>query len=356
MPENDEQWNDGHRAFLQAFMARSTMTLDDAKPLLAAIFTAYGIPLSALVDDLGEPMLTDTAERKETLPEDITEADFNTYISAANTRISPLDLEIRSTFHQTTRKRNYSLVNSTSDPIIQLATVHTAEEISFLKRVLDAMFETYNTSRHEVMAITSMQAVRLHKPRDDDRETQNGAETQGSVGQGLKMVEAEKMLKTLLDEGWFEKSKKGFYSLSPRALMELRGWLIETYNDVDEEDDEEERVPRIKQCAACKEIVTVVSTVDAPSGFLSDSVKGQRCSQRTCPCRLHDICTQNFFRMQRSRDCPLCKTEWTGNDFVGERAAPKNQQARRRGGGGSNANTSRITNEEPSHVEDDDDD
>lgn len=154
----------------------------------------------------------------------------------------------------------YALVNSTSDPIIQLATVHTAEEISFLKRVLDAMFETYNTSRHEVMAITSMQAMRLHKPSDNDRrETQNGTETQGSAGQGLKMVEAEKMLKTLVDEGWFEKSRKGFYSLSPRALMELRGWLIETYNDVDEDDDEEEeRTPRIKQCAACKEIVTMV--------------------------------------------------------------------------------------------------
>ncbi|KAL8717460.1 MAG: hypothetical protein Q9225_005299 [Loekoesia sp. 1 TL-2023] len=181
------------------------------------------------------------------------------------------------------------------------------------------MFETYNTPRHEVMAITSMQAVRLHKPPDNERrETQNGTETQGSAGQGLKMVEAEKMLKMLVEEGWFEKSRRGFYSLSPRALMELRGWLIETYNDPDEEDDDanEERLPRIKQCAACKEIVTM-----------------------------------------RSRDCPLCKTGWTGNDFVGERAAPKTgQQGRRRNGAGSNANTLRVTMEEPSHVQDEDSD
>lgn len=301
--------------------------------------------------------LTNEAERKETLPEDITEADFNSYISAANTRISPFDLEIRSTFHQTTRTRLYALVNSTSDPIIQLATVHTAEEISFLKRVLDAMFETYNTSRHEVMAITSMQAIRLSKPRDIEAGTPNGVETQGSAGQGLKMAEAEKMLKTLVDEGWFEKSRKGFYTLSPRALMELRGWLIETYNDVDEEeDDEEDRAPRIKQCIACKEIVTIVRH-NAFCKFLADDLKGQRCSQRNCTCRLHDICTQNFFRMQRSRDCPLCKTEWTGNDFVGERAAPKNsQQAKRRNGGDSNVNASRITTDERSHAEDHDDD
>ncbi|KAL8682838.1 MAG: hypothetical protein Q9186_001167 [Xanthomendoza sp. 1 TL-2023] len=293
MPEDDEQWNDSNRAFVQAFMARSTLTLEEARPLLAAIRTAY--------------------ERKETLPEDITEADLNAHIAAANTRISQFDLEIRSTFHQTTRKRVYAFVNSTSDPIIQLATVHTAEEISFLKRVLDAMFETYNTPRHEVMAITSMQALRLSKAPDSSRrETQDGSATQGSAGQGLRQVEAEKMLKSLVDEGWFEKSKKGYYSLSPRALMELRGWLIESYNEVDDDDDEdEERLPRIKQCGACKEIVTM-----------------------------------NFFRMQRSNNCPVCRTEWTGNDFVGERAAPATKPGGRRSGWGSNVDTSRTTVDE----------
>ncbi|CAL8581490.1 hypothetical protein XPA_007180 [Xanthoria parietina] len=314
MSGDDEQWNDSNRAFLQALMARSTLTLDEAKPLLAAIQTTY--------------------ERRETIAEDITEADLNAHIAAANTRISPFDFEIRSTYHQTTRKRVYALVNSSSDPIIQLATIHTAEEISFLKRVLDAMFETYNTSRNEVMAITSMQAVRLHKAPDRGRrDTQDGAATQGSTAQGLKMIEAEKMLRTLVDEGWFETSNKGYYTLSPRALMELRGWLIETYNDVDDDDDDDgERPPRIKQCVACKEIVTV----------------GQRCSKRSCHCRLHDICVQNFFRMQRSNGCPVCKTEWTGDSFVGERAAP------RRSGAGSNANTSRITVDDPDQNNDPD--
>ena len=162
-------------------------------------------------------------------------------------------------------------MNSTSDPIIQLATIHTADEISYLKRVLDAMFETYNTQRHEIMAITSMQALRLSKASESSRRvTQNGSTTQGSGGQGLTLAEAEKMLKTLVDEGWFEKSRKGFYSLSPRALMELRGWLIETYNEVEEEDedDDQEMMQRIKQCAACKDIVTVVSTINLANGPL----------------------------------------------------------------------------------------
>lgn len=131
------------------------------------------------------------------------------------------------------------------------------------------MFETYNTKRQEVMAITSTQAIQLHKaPSESEgnrRETQNGSATQGSSGQGLSMVQAEKMLKGLVDEGWFEKSRKGFYSLSPRALMELRGWLIETYNDNGDEDEVEEPVLNIKSCSACKEIITVVCYASHPS-------------------------------------------------------------------------------------------
>lgn len=122
------------------------------------------------------------------------------------------------------------------------------------------MFETYNTKRQEVMAINSMQAMKLAKaPNDDRRESQNGA-TQGSSGHCVTLVQAEKMLKTLVEEGWLEKSRKGYYSLSPRALMELRGWLIETYNaPEDEDDDEEEQLPKIKYCYACKDLITVVS-------------------------------------------------------------------------------------------------
>lgn len=37
-----ERYNDGNRAFLQAFMARSAMSFEEAKPVLAAIFSANG--------------------------------------------------------------------------------------------------------------------------------------------------------------------------------------------------------------------------------------------------------------------------------------------------------------------------
>ncbi|KAI9820308.1 MAG: hypothetical protein M1827_005930 [Pycnora praestabilis] len=304
--EDEAGYNDSNRAFLQAFLARSVLTLKEAKPILAAIFTVH--------------------EGRETLPEDITEADFNSYVAAANHAVSPFDLEIRSTYSQTSvdRTRIFALVNTTSDPITQLATTHSADEISFLKRLLDAMFETYNTPRREVCAITSMQAVQLHKGAPatsvSGRISTGGAETQGSGGQGLTMIQAEKMMKSLVEEGWFDKSKAGFYNLSARALMELRGWLVETYN----EDEGEEGERRVKVCFACKEIVTV----------------GQRCSNRDCPCRIHDLCASNFFRVQKAKRCPVCKKDWTGTDYVGERAittTEKYLQGRRRSGISSQA-------------------
>jgi hypothetical protein len=36
-------YDDANRAFLQAFMARSSMTLEDAQPILAAILSTHGI-------------------------------------------------------------------------------------------------------------------------------------------------------------------------------------------------------------------------------------------------------------------------------------------------------------------------
>lgn len=217
-------------------------------------------------------------DRRKVQAKDITEADFNKYINAANEAISAFDLEIRSTEHQISRKRTYALINSTDDPITQLATSHTVDEISYVKRVLDAMFETNNTSRKEVMAVSSTEAVRLAKaPTDSSRESQNGSATQGSNSQSLTMMQAEKTLKNLVVEGWLELSDKNYYSLSPRALMELRGWLMDTYND--DEGDEDERIVRIRTCKACKEIITVVSVDLGCKAFSAKSGLGPTMSE-----------------------------------------------------------------------------
>lgn len=155
-------------------------------------------------------------------------------------------------------------MNTTSDPFTQLATTYSPDEIAFVKRLLDAMFETNNTRISEAMVVSGMQAMQLARVSSADagvrRRESMGTGTQGGAAQSLTMSQAETVMQQLVDEGWMEKSRKGFYGLSPRGLMELRGWLIATYND---EMDDGGRA-KVKFCAACRDIITVVSCVYTP--------------------------------------------------------------------------------------------
>ncbi|OQD73699.1 hypothetical protein PENDEC_c014G05291 [Penicillium decumbens] len=291
---DNSDYNDCNRAFLQAFMARSSMTFEEAQPVLAAISSAH--------------------EGRTIDPEDITQEHLSSYISKANTAISPFNFEIRSSLRQVPNgsdqdtlvrppERVYALVNVHVDALTQLATTYTPDEIAFVKRILDYMFDTNNTRTTEGMVVTAIQATHLAKvsSADTNRRRSTNAETQGGAAQSLTMTQAETVMQNLLVEGWLEKSRKNYFSLTPRALMELRSWLCDTYNYVNENG---RKVERIKFCAACRDIVTV----------------GQRCGDRDCPGRLHDHCMRNFFRMQQAEKCPVCKKDWPGDKFVGERA------------------------------------
>ena len=200
--------------------------------------------------------------------EDVTEEHFAAYISAANTAVSPFDFEIRSSLRQVPKDPNqqndntpptrvYALVNTTSDPITQLATTHSADEIAFVKRLLDHMFDTNNTRLCEGMVVSSINAINLRTASESNRR-RSTAETQaeGGAARSLGITEAENMIKRLVEEGWMERSPKEYLSLTPRGLMELRGWLVSEYNEGDGRN-------RIKFCAACREIITVVCAVVA---------------------------------------------------------------------------------------------
>jgi hypothetical protein len=305
-----ESYDNTHRAFLQALIARPTITFAEAKPLLALIQSQHN-------------------PDRPVLEGDITRADFEQYVHAVNNAISSFDLEIRSTAHQSNRGVEvFALVNTASDALTQMATVHSADEIAFVKRVLDCMFETNNTRRAEVMAVSAREALYLHKVQDGNRR-ESGAATQETQTQGansqnasITMAQAEKTLKLLVSESWLEQSDKSFYTLSPRALMELRGWLIDTYNDQgNDSDDSDEGHPheKIKVCMACREIVT----------------QGQRCPDPTfrCPARLHAHCVGKMWRAQSGREeCPTCKREWKEPLPVGEKAARRPRQSGSMGG------------------------
>lgn len=315
-----DDYTNVNRAFLQAFMSRRVLKHNDIKPIILSILTA-----DADGDPEAEPEL-----------EDITDHVVASYITIANTAIHDYDLEIRSTLDQRDRTRLYALVNTASDELTQVATTHTADEIAFLKRVLDHMFDVNNTPSAEIMAISTFDALRLNKNPSDQTQTQTQTQTGG--GAGLTKIQAEDALAAFVDEGWLERSQAGWYSLTPRALMELASYLTLTYNVPAEEDDSDEGgtrsgtvVERIKQCYGCKEIITV----------------GLRCQTRACNFRLHNACADQYFRAQRGQmECPTCGAEWTGRNLVGEGAAARRRQSgpvNRRQSGASSRSGRRST-------------
>lgn len=85
-------------------------------------------------------------------------------------------------------------MNNSPDPIIEAATQHTPDEIAFFRRLLDAMFETNNTPRAEVLAVRAHDAIHLNK------------NVEAASGGGLSLKGAEEALAKFVDEGWLEKS------------------------------------------------------------------------------------------------------------------------------------------------------
>ncbi|KAL1301803.1 hypothetical protein AAFC00_005995 [Neodothiora populina] len=339
--EDDEglegAYNHTHRAFLQSLLPRGSVTHAQAKALLAACLSAAS-----------------TWPGRETLPNDVVDDELAAHISAVNAAISPFDLEVRSTVAQTAGLANateerperiYALVNTTSDAITQLATIHTPDEIAFVKRVLDEMFITNCARRAEVYAVEGIKAVNCNTvPSARDRQ-QNASTTvvesdnetaaptpQAGHTQSITKHQAATLLDTLVAESWFSvvrpsnTSAKKFYTLAPRALMELRGWLTDTYNDDDESDVDQDgnnyQTRRIKFCAACRDILTA----------------GQRCPDLDCPARLHNHCTATMWRSQAGKEeCPVCRKQWVAFGFVGVKAAvtTASAAARRRNGEGN---------------------
>lgn len=305
----------GNKAFLQALMARGTLTFEEARPIISAIWNA---------DTEGNE------EAAQQTLDDVDEAIFIRYMDMAREAVSLFDYDIRTTIHQISKQRIYALINTTSDPQTQLATTYAPDELSYIKRLFDAMFETNNTPRMEIMAIQHMQAVKCARPPNRRQSQMNGdAEDEDSTQQpadrGLKHSEVEDVLTSLCAGGWMERSRAKYFSLAPRGLLELRPWLLETYNDPDAGPDGWQR---IKKCVACKDLITY----------------GLRCAEPDCTFRLHDVCETAYWASRAGgQKCQKCSREWTGKNYVGERAATHTDAAQRRKntsvGGGSRTST-----------------
>jgi len=172
-------------------------------------------------------------------------------VSRINHAIADFDFEVRKTLDQTTGNPIWAIVNTTSDSITQLATAHNASEIAYFRTLLSAIFDTSNSVHEEVFAVKSTDASNL------------------SSAQGVNMTKtaADFALHNFIREGWLEKSRNGFITITERGLLELKGYITEMFTDMDEEESGR-RVDKLRTCHACQEIITKVPLPHLP--FYSD--------------------------------------------------------------------------------------
>ncbi|KAL1888335.1 hypothetical protein Sste5346_009615 [Sporothrix stenoceras] len=337
-------YDDSNRAFLQAFMAHGALTFQQAQQVLAPILNVKNGLAATAAGASQEDFQFMSAD-------EVTFAMLRQYINQAKSALMPLDFDIRSATNEravsdgggynSNDHRVWVLVSTDNDPKSHLAVLFTPRKLAFIYRLLDALFDTYNTPRIEALCLTEQQALKLSRPPRTTARQSVGADAEGAGAgaagadaanrdKGLKHSVVLSLLASLVRQGWLSKSAQGFYALTTRALLELEPFLVDQYNEEPAGTTTATSWQRIKYCAACRELIT----------------SGLRCATPTCTLRLHDHCEEAFWRTQargsntRHR-CPKCEAPWgkaeeangevTGKlHFIGERAITSTDVYRRK--------------------------
>jgi len=210
--------------------------------------------------------------------------DWGAFLTSLNKSLDPLDLELSRIRNEVTGKEMYALVNRRDDEIARIASDYTPLEISYFRALVEQIMLAQNSS----YSISSLAALR----------------EVNALTSPMSKTQAETVLASFVTKGWLLKSKKGRFSLSPRALLELQPYLKSTYPD------------EILDCTICYEILT----------------RGHACPRANCRVRMHDACYETYRRSNSK--CPACGEDWGrgGNHrviLVGEEAAPKDDWPRR---------------------------
>ncbi|KAK7014916.1 Non-structural maintenance of chromosomes element 1 [Favolaschia claudopus] len=260
---------DVQRLFLQAVLSRGVLSGKLAQALWAKAKDA----VMAVDNNLD---ISHSGTREE----------WEAFVIKVNQALDPLDLEFRHLQEETTGREMYAIVNRKGDEVAQMATDYTPTEIAFFKALVDQIM----SAPRESFSLSSLAALR---------------EVSVLKKSNMTKTQAEVVLSSFVAKGWLQKSKRGRYSLSTRALLELQPYLKSTFPD------------EVIECVICFEIMT----------------KGIACTGPNCQVRMHYHCFTKY--TARNRKCPTCNCDWPGNDPhtmtpVGESAARDGDDGRRR--------------------------
>ncbi|KAF9069917.1 Nse1 non-SMC component of SMC5-6 complex-domain-containing protein [Rhodocollybia butyracea] len=240
---------------------------DDVQRLFLQSVLSRGI----LSESLAKVIWKKCAEAVKIADEDVevvhsnTEEAWDAFIQNINSSLNDLDFEFKSIQDENTGKRLFAMVNRKDDELAQVATDYNAVEITYFKAVVEQIM----LARNECFSVSSLAAL---------REVSAGKEKIN-----LTKAQAEVLLGSFVANGWLLRSKRGRYSLSSRALLELLPYLKSTYPD------------EIIECTICHEIIT----------------KGIACKRDNCKTRMHYHCFKVYRR--RKGTCPACSLDWPQN-------------------------------------------
>ncbi|OWB73120.1 hypothetical protein B5S31_g2852 [[Candida] boidinii] len=189
-------------------------------------------------------------------------------VVALNRKLNTVDFEIVRTSSQESEEILYILINKKSDNAVKLSTIFTNAEIQIINDLIDRMFDHSNESKSSLSySISPAVAVEFVKKSSSKTTNQQSYE----------------FLNDLELKGWISYIDRR-YTLSSRALAELKGFLIDKYGE-----DSAETEGSISICYGCKQIAT----------------RGLRCSNDSCFIRFHSLCRDHFIKSNSdSTKCP----------------------------------------------------
>lgn len=173
-----------------------------------------------------------------------------------NRKLKTIDLELNCAYCPVRNEKIWALINTNgTDPSSQL-TLYTPFQIDYINKLIDAIVKAPNES----FSISITDALNLADSKKKD---------------------IDDLLFNLQKQEWIIKiPSTQSLTLAPRLLLELKGYLNDTYPD------------EIIECSLCLGLLTIRI----------------RCRNQDCNCKLHQCCKDRYFTNTKS--CPLCKTSW----------------------------------------------
>ncbi|CAD6579809.1 MAG: hypothetical protein TREMPRED_002588 [Tremellales sp. Tagirdzhanova-0007] len=178
------------------------------------------------------------------------------------------------------------LVNNDPNDVALQASDLTPLEIAYYREVIQAIMSSYPAN-----SIGSTRALRLTT----------------TLKANMTRLAAEALLGSLTSRGWLAKSKRGRYSLAPRAMMELETYLRQEFEEW------------VHKCRKCEGMI----------------LSGVVCNHGNCDTHLHEYCYDLLRRSARNA-CPTCTTSFADHPPrpVGEGAVPRIEDDWQGGGNG----------------------